>query len=244
MVSYFAPNASKCSGLAVAVCGTFFSSVDAQAFTATAEELLPFWIEVAAGGSVCSPELEGYNVVVTTDQNTCMPLASSVSCSLPFTPFPNCTCNTTQGILPFTISPRYYPLPNANKTTTEYCFPIATIPASQMVPSACGSANDTLTKIEWFANQNMSAAIKGFTLYPAFGNATRLSASWGASGTNTLKATGINWTVAQASGGLVCVELRKPFTMDDICLGFPSQCYASTFNSNKDCCPIYRTGRS
>jgi hypothetical protein len=73
------------------VCGTFVSSVDAESLTAAAEGLLPLWVEVAAGGSVCRPELEGYRVEVTTDGNTCMPLQASVGCFLPLSPFPNCT---------------------------------------------------------------------------------------------------------------------------------------------------------
>ncbi|GIL76538.1 hypothetical protein Vretifemale_6203, partial [Volvox reticuliferus] len=242
MVSYFTPNASLCSDLEVTVCGTFFSSVDADSFQDTAEQLLSFWISEAAGGNVCQPELEGYTVIVTTGDDSCLPISGSVSCSLPITPFPNCTCNTSQGILPFLVQPRYYPLPSVNKATTEYCFLVSTIPEDEIVPSTCGVASDKLTKIEWYANQNVSSWIKGINLYSAVGNVTKLAASWGAAGTNTLKATPINWTSAQANGGMVCIEVKKPKSMEDVCLGFSGQCYASTFNSNKDCCPIYRTG--
>ncbi len=91
MVSYFAPNASNCAPLVVSVCGTFQSTFDAQRFTDTAQGLLPFWLEIASGGSVCRPELEGYKVTVTTEENECMPLVSTADCFLPFAPFPNCT---------------------------------------------------------------------------------------------------------------------------------------------------------
>ncbi|GIL64217.1 hypothetical protein Vafri_18187, partial [Volvox africanus] len=241
MVSYFAGNSSLCSSLEVSVCGKFFSSYDAQDFKTTAEGLMPFLIDLAAGGTVCRAELEGYQVVVTTDGSDCLPVASSASCFLPFTPFPNCTCNTTQGILPFAVSPRYVTgLKTA--TTTEYCFTISTIPQNQVVPSACAVANDVLVKVEWYANQNMSSWVWGINLYPATGPKVTRAASWGAAGTNSLKATPINWTTTQANGSRVCVEMKNPRTMADLCLGINSQCYASTFNSNKDCCPIFRTG--
>ncbi len=50
-----------------------------------------------------------------------------------------CRCNTAQGILPFTVSPRYYPLPNIDKTTIEYCFIVNVIPKEEVLPvgAAC-----------------------------------------------------------------------------------------------------------
>ncbi len=91
MVSYFTPNETLCSPLEVSVCGTFLSFFDAQRFQSTAESLLPYWLAISAGGSVCRPELEDYTVTVTTQDSECLPLASSASCYLPFEPFPNCT---------------------------------------------------------------------------------------------------------------------------------------------------------
>ena len=46
-----------------------------------------------------------------------------------------CRCDTTQGILPFTISPRYsQPPSNQTSTTHQFCFTLNTLPPNQLVP--------------------------------------------------------------------------------------------------------------
>ncbi|EFJ49351.1 extracellular matrix glycoprotein pherophorin-V14 [Volvox carteri f. nagariensis] len=238
MQSYFAPNASLCSPLEIRVCGTFVDANGANQLKAAVELQTQFWIKFVAGGEVCRAELDRYAIQISTEAGSCLPLIDVESCNLDFKPFPNCSCKTRQGILPFTISPRYFPL--KNKFTTEYCFVISTLPPDQILPSTCRMPEEILTKIEWYANQTSAGMIAGFTLYPAGGSKSRRSTSWGAYGTNTLKATNINWTLQEAHGGMVCIEVKKPGTLKDVCLGFSSQCYVSTFNRNKDCCPIYR----
>jgi hypothetical protein len=42
-------------------------------------------------------------------------------------------CNTTQGLSPFTVSPRFSAVPTA-RGTTEYCFQVGTIPTNNVVP--------------------------------------------------------------------------------------------------------------
>ncbi|EFJ49350.1 extracellular matrix glycoprotein pherophorin-DZ2 [Volvox carteri f. nagariensis] len=190
MLSYFAPVAALCSDLEVRVCGTFALSADAQAFKATADGLMPYLIQQAAGGgSVCKPELEGYTVEITTEGSTCLDLSSSLACSLSPTPFPGSTCNMTQGTLPFTVSTRYS-VADRKPNTTEYCFTVNTITPDQIVPSACGSgsaSNGVLTTVEWYASQAMGTLVKGLNVYPAGGTKATLPVSWGPMGTNTLR---------------------------------------------------------
>ncbi len=60
---------------------------------------------------------------------------SSAVCHLnPTFPLTVIRCNTTQGILPFTISPRYFAGNKSTAATAEYCFTVNTIPQRQLVP--------------------------------------------------------------------------------------------------------------
>ena len=42
-------------------------------------------------------------------------------------------CNTTQGILPFTVSPKFT-AGKTTPTTTEYCFAVSALPKGLLVP--------------------------------------------------------------------------------------------------------------
>ncbi|GIL56727.1 hypothetical protein Vafri_12042 [Volvox africanus] len=244
----FAPNSTTCSDDTVRTCGVF-NGLEVSTLESLFREvsgLMSYFIDVAAGGNVCNPQLEGYSVEITTEDNPCLDVSQSASCYLPPTPFPNCTCNTTQGVLPFLVSPNYYSRANSSwgSSVTDYCFTLDTLSAAAIVPSTCYSANDKLAKIEWYANEALRSAVKGYTIYPAGATSgKKVSPSWGAAGTSTLKVT-LNWTDAEANGGLVCVAVQKPYTMADLCKGAPGQCYASLFNrDNSDyCCPIFRAG--
>ncbi|GIL76971.1 hypothetical protein Vretimale_8580 [Volvox reticuliferus] len=62
----------------------------------------------------------------------------------------------------------------------------------------------------------------------------------------SLDTVNLNWTPAQANGGVICVALQKPFTMKHLCLG--GRCYASIFNRDIEinagtgyCCPLFPT---
>ncbi|EFJ42051.1 extracellular matrix glycoprotein pherophorin [Volvox carteri f. nagariensis] len=253
--SPFAPNASQCFDTQIITCGRFNGSdSDALALlTEAVQQQLSNFIEIASGGNVCNPKLEKYTVTVSTINNVadqCLSLSQSTSCFLPGVPFPNCTCNTTQGVMPFVVSPTWYAQPaNAHwgRNVTEYCFTVNTLPPSQVVPSSCYDPNDALAKIEFYAHDMYRPAVKGFSVYPATNSTTSrtfISDSWGALGVDTLKVS-LNWTGEQANGGLVCVAIQNPITMSDVCKGgIGQQCYVSIFNrDNSDyCCPIYRTG--
>ncbi|GIM10082.1 hypothetical protein Vretimale_13858 [Volvox reticuliferus] len=98
-------------------------------------------------------------------------------------------CNTTQGVLPFIVSPSYYPRasPFFGSLVTEYCFTLNTLPAAAIVPSTCYKANDLLAKIEWYADEALRSAVKGYTITPFGGPSKKVFPSWGAPGTSTLK---------------------------------------------------------
>ncbi|GIL76958.1 hypothetical protein Vretimale_8588 [Volvox reticuliferus] len=243
----FAPNSTTCFDDTVLTCGSF-NGADVSKLESLFNDvsgLLSYFIEVASSGDICNPKLEGYSVLITTDDNSCLDISQSASCFLPREPFPNCTCDTTQGVLPFVVSPTYYPRasPFFGPSTTEYCFTISTLPPADIVNSTCYQAGDKLAKIEWYADESLKSMVKGYTITPFGGPSKKVSPSWGASGVSTLKVT-LNWNDTEANGGLVCVAIMKAVNMETLCKGAPGQCYASVFNrDNSDyCCPIFRTG--
>ncbi|GIL64046.1 hypothetical protein Vafri_18027, partial [Volvox africanus] len=245
MYTYFEPDPDRCSELIVSTCATFSSTLDAQQLSILAKAMLSQWTAAAAGGSVCRPELEGYEVSVYTSDESCLFFTSSIGCHVPAAVFPNRTrCNATQGTLPVVLDPRYYLRPelSPDQPTSSFCFMFGAIPQDQIVPSTCGVANDKLTKVEWYANQTMGSWIKSISLHPHAGSMMLIQPSWAETG-NTLRAPSINWTVDQANGAMICINVLKPKTLDDICLGgLPSQCYGSLFGTSNTCCPVYRTG--
>ncbi|GIL70005.1 hypothetical protein Vretimale_19698 [Volvox reticuliferus] len=244
-------SAQECTGTRAVTCGSFsgndldklqdmFNILDAT------YELLLYFLYAAFDGDVCDPRIENYAVTVTTDGNQCLDLTQSVACSPPMAPFPNCTCDTTQGVLPYMVAPTYYTRASLmyGPSVMECCFSVKTLRQDQVVPSTCYKANDTLAKIEWLANDAQRSVVKGFTVTPAGGPTKTVSPSWGAKGTNTLKVN-LNWSEAQADGGVVCVALQKPYTMEDLGLPWIYQSYVSVFNRDSQdyCCPLFRTAQ-
>ncbi|GIM08220.1 hypothetical protein Vretimale_12305, partial [Volvox reticuliferus] len=243
----FAPNSTTCLDDQVLTCGNF-NAEDVGKMESLFNEvsgLLSYFIGVASSGNICNPNLDGYTVLITTDGNSCLDVSQSASCLLPPGPFPNCTCNTTPGVLPFIVSPSYYPRasPSFGSLVTEYCFTVNTMPAAAVVPSTCYKANDLLAKIEWYADEALRSVVKGYTITPSGGSNKKVSPSWGASGASTLKVN-LNWNGTEANGGLVCVAVQKPYTMQNLCKGALGQCYASVFNRDNSeyCCPTFRAG--
>ncbi|GIM03932.1 hypothetical protein Vretimale_8588 [Volvox reticuliferus] len=246
----FAPNSTTCFDDTVLTCGSF-NGEDVSKLESLFNDvsgLLSYFIEVASSGDICNPKLDGYTLLITTDDNSCLDVSQSAGCFLPDTPFPNCTCNVTQGILPFTVAATYervQPSPNFN-LCDEYCFTINALPpTASLLPSTCYQAGDKLAKIEWYADVDKRSIVKGFALYPAVGPTKTASPSWGAPVANTLKVT-LNWNDTEAVGGVVCVAIRQPYTMDDLCVDPHNQCYVSIFNRDDDnnnyCCPTFRSG--
>ncbi|GLI65223.1 hypothetical protein VaNZ11_008704, partial [Volvox africanus] len=232
-------------------CGLFnLSFVEDQQLESTIRGVIPSLAVLVTGGDVCRPELQYYGVEIHAEAPSCVDQTTSTYCDppgqpqQPKAPFPNCTCNTTQGVLPFTVSPTYYPQTSVffGQQVIEYCFTIDTVPRARIVPSTCYAANDPLAKVEWYANETLRSVVKGFSATPAGGTSKKVSANWGPQGTNTLKVT-LNWMEKEASGGVVCVAIQEPYTLDDLCLGASGQCFISLFNTNSEdyCCPFFST---
>ncbi|GLC43669.1 hypothetical protein PLESTM_001502200 [Pleodorina starrii] len=151
MDSAFAP--ADCFTSVATVCGTFASRAEAAKLPASAlSALVDRWVEVAAGGDLCRPEIADYTFLATTGTGSCLPLRENRTCVRERVPFAEESCNTTVGKTPFTISPRYvaYP-PDPVKRTTRYCFTIEVVPRG-INSAGCGPV-DTLRKIAFYASE-------------------------------------------------------------------------------------------
>ncbi|GIL56743.1 hypothetical protein Vafri_12031 [Volvox africanus] len=240
---------ARCSETLYSICANFttdykesFVENITTALEAAASEMLPLLLSEFAGDS-CKPELDGYLVTARTFSDKCVTFEDykSITC-FAANGRPPCLCNSTQGILPYVVSARYYAQRGSRLDTTEYCFNISKLPQDMVIPSNCAGIN-SINKLEFYANRDLRTSIRGFTLYPATGGIVRISDIWGNQYSNTLKATNVNWTAAQADGGRICAVLQNPVTMMDVCLGSPGdKCLVAIYNGNRDCCPTFATG--
>ncbi|GIL56749.1 hypothetical protein Vafri_12022, partial [Volvox africanus] len=204
---------------------------------------------VTNGAYGCRSWLQGYIVNATSTSSDVFCLNSTVSHSIPCNvpDYMNCTCNTKKGILPFTSFTSYAaPQPRLKPSnTTEYCFSIGILPQDKIQESNC-SGIDTLLKVGWNADYKLRQAVKAINLYPKGAEAKSIQPTWGGPtvfGPDSLRATNINWSVAQANGSRICVEVQNPKTFWDLCYGGgPGNCLISFYNVKNDCCPVYVTG--
>ena len=77
-----------------------------------------------------------------------------------------------------------------------------------------------LNKIEFWAKDDLRRKITGIGLQPT--GAPKMSyiqPVWSSSGEDTLRATPLNWSKAQANGAVVCLELDNSTTLDEFCMG-------------------------
>ncbi len=64
--------------------------------------------------------------------------------------------------------------------------------------------------------------MEGISLKPAGGIVSWRSPTWGAVGEETLKTPNVNWSVPQATGAEVCIELLKSTKIEEFCnMGVP-----------------------
>ncbi|EFJ49240.1 hypothetical protein VOLCADRAFT_104461 [Volvox carteri f. nagariensis] len=234
-----------CSDNAMVACGAFAFPAEAAKVPAGALEELSYTLldDIAGGGAECHPELQGYSIQAYTSASSCLQLSVSKDCVI--SPLPNnCTCNTTAGVMPYKVSPRYNVTAVPARKSNLYCFTIEALPDGvSPLNAACGPV-DILSKVEFFAglrrrrvtqlqkhlNWSFRAAhmthgydtirslVRGFELIPSVGTSRTVSPTWGPKGLNTVKASQMKWNATQAIGGRVCLELRDTTSLDQICL--------------------------
>ncbi|GIM07806.1 hypothetical protein Vretimale_11877, partial [Volvox reticuliferus] len=238
MVVNFNTDPKLCEPQKVKACGSFFSEEEARKLEPWARDQARFWL-----GSLvddCSPLTSGLTFRLTTNPVTCLDVDVTFSCSPPNVTFPPCKCNHGKYTTPFYVTPSLASRqPGRVPLTSLYCFQIAVVDEYYLIEGPCKSSS-TLVKAEVWANENLRRQVRGFRLTPNGGDSRWIATSWGPAGGNQLKATNINWGLAEAHGGELCVEVRDTTSLDQLCLGpYPNTCYISLFNDNRSCCPTY-----
>ncbi|GIL64053.1 hypothetical protein Vafri_18032 [Volvox africanus] len=240
----------SCETNQLKVCGDFASDVEGGKLRAFIDDMAIQWLSQVTGDltTSCPIALANYTVTVTVGGNgsdpavlpsSCLDAVKSTACKPNPFPFPKCVCNTTQGISPFTPDGPITQLNGRKSKSLLYCFSIKT---HTPIPGPCSSAT-ILQKVEFWANEAVRTKVLGFSLKPTGASSWKnISATWGGKGEETLKATPLNWTLAQADGGTVCMEVDRSVALDQLCLGpTPNTCWANLFDPSRTCCPLYPT---
>ncbi|GIL58040.1 hypothetical protein Vafri_13239 [Volvox africanus] len=234
----FLPDPSLCEATKVSICGFGFLDVIELLQSKIDENAIAFY-DAVTGGEMCHPKYDNYGLTITVD--SCdnileQPPGVVRECGLLPPPSINCTCNTTAGISPYIVSSSFREEPSSNSQTALYCFDI--VVNKDILPSTCSDI-DILRKVEFYAEQSLKSFVKSFRLSPNGGSPTTISPSWGPTGSNLLKAS-LYWTKDQATGASVCVEVKKPMTMLELCGGW--KCYVYLYNPDLKCCPLSTSG--
>ena len=127
------------------------------------------------------------------------------------------SCETAELATPFAALPIIDVGPGPSKGTTAFCFNL-TLVSPTNPGSKCGRSSGLL-KAEFYADDKQRRKVNSIGVQPAGGAMRYLSATWGAVGENTLKATPLNWSKAQANGGRICLVLYDTVTLDSFCMG-------------------------
>ncbi|KAG2437933.1 hypothetical protein HXX76_005549 [Chlamydomonas incerta] len=236
----------SCQAQQIKVCGEFFSAEEGALLQSFVSEQVSIWRDLITMGS-CPAYLAGYTVVAAVggdggDVNnlpqSCLSASSSTACAIEQVDFPKCQCVTQAFATPFAAKPVITTMDGPSKGTTAYCFEI-TLVTPNNPGSKCGKS-DILLKAEFYADDAKRRKITNVGVKPAGGAMKWQSATWGAVGEYTVKATPLNWTKAQANGGQLCLVLTNDTTLDEFCMGnTENTCWMNLFDNAKDCCPVY-----
>ncbi|PNH04571.1 Perphorin-1 [Tetrabaena socialis] len=227
----------SCTPTQIKVCGSFFSSEEGAKLQDWVDQALINLLAMVTNGG-CPSFLNGYTLVSSVAgpamEKVCLEGVKQTACALQTPDFPKCQCVTKPFATPFAVMPNIESAPGRTKDTTLYCF--STKVVTPYAPtSACGKTSNLL-KAEFYASDSSRRKISGVALMPAGATTFKfISATWGAVGEDTVKATPINWGKAQADGGKICLELSVPLA--DFCLG--GSCWVNVFDDAKNCCPLF-----
>ncbi|GLI60398.1 hypothetical protein VaNZ11_002548 [Volvox africanus] len=255
---------ASCSDTLMKVCFTFASDEEGGKLQSQAEFFLyifPGKLLEAFELQGCSAVIDGYvfSLIVGGDGNDpltdtgCFQYFQSFSCAMPGgSGKPNCTCITQAGTTPFGAQKALTELPGRKTTTVLYCFETAAaFKMSSYHAVVNGNEYDfcnsttLLRKAEIWADEAQRQAVKGIGVQPSGSPTMRfISPSWGAPGTNVVKANQLNWTLEQADGGRICIELVRGTDLSSFCntVGRPAICWIYLFDPSGACCPSFPAG--
>ncbi|GIL85455.1 hypothetical protein Vretifemale_13966 [Volvox reticuliferus] len=255
------PTAITCTDALIMICFTFESAEEGSKL----EWLLPFSnlteilrnavFKVLGEGS-CDGALAGYSIsmVVGGDDpenprsaTACLQYEADLTCAAP-----NGTCLTEQGATPFGAQKVLSKLPGRTKSTVLYCF--ETTAAVKVLPTTYRRGHPTdnkhkicnnstsLSKVEIWADDSQRNAVKGIGVQPSNSPTMKfMTPSWGAPGTQTLVANQLDWTLEQADGGKICIELKKRTDLKSFCCNMMTPaCWINLFDPTGTCCPVFQ----
>ncbi|KXZ51121.1 hypothetical protein GPECTOR_14phG2b [Gonium pectorale] len=239
--------AVSCGPVVIKVCFSFFSDEDGALLQPFIDTQVVFWRQLVTGPGDCPAFLNGYTVTALvggdgSDLNnlppSCLHGISTQGCQPADVDFPKCKCVTRPLTTPFALRPAVTTLPGRTNKTTLYCFTLAVVVPIRT--NAVCADTTSLLKVEFYADDNQRRRITGIGLQPAGSPAMKfISTSWGSIGEQTLKATPLNWSKAQADGATICLELDNSTTLSSFCYTNSNTCWANLFDDTKNCCPLY-----
>ncbi|EFJ45176.1 extracellular matrix glycoprotein pherophorin-V22 [Volvox carteri f. nagariensis] len=153
--------------------------------------------------------------------------------------FPSCNCTRLERAAPLEAVPRYTTRPGRKSSTALHCFSFPKFDAEEAAASCANFT--TLHKIEFWANETLRRHLKYIGVRPGDArDMTFRSPSWGPTGSNTAKATSLDWTFQQAYGAEICLELQSNILLNEFCQGPRfNYCYLAILDMASKCCPIY-----
>ncbi|EFJ44690.1 hypothetical protein VOLCADRAFT_82680 [Volvox carteri f. nagariensis] len=233
----------------VKVCIYFASDAEGAKLSPYIDAQANAWLDYAFGFA-CPTNLTGHQLVVEVGGDsdswpgipeTCLNARAALECHLSPPKFPKCKCDTSKFATPFAALPYITTAQGRKESTQLYCFNITVVEPTNS-SSYCGST-EVLFKAEFWANDTLRGSLKGIGVQPADSPSMKfISASWGKSGDDTLKATQLYWTKAQAEGGKICLELSRDTDLNSFCLtnGIRNACWINFFDTKKKCCPLFQ----
>ncbi|EFJ45175.1 hypothetical protein VOLCADRAFT_94615 [Volvox carteri f. nagariensis] len=249
----------SCSGGNITFCGTLVHTsnptIPPSAFNTEAAALLSKLLSAALIPHGCPPYL--YNHIIHAELTANLPgigltrLAEATeTCTelmyamhMGALRFPNSSrCDARQGSAPFAAGYLYSSRPGLGRRsnrTTLYCFTFTSL-SSVIDGARCGNAT-ILQKVDFWANEELRRSFVGFGVRPSnSGSLVFRSPSWGPPGSNIVKATQLRWTLQQAAGAEICLELLNSVSLLDFCISpYTGACYLSIFDPSGACCPVY-----
>ncbi|GLC36445.1 hypothetical protein PLESTM_000447300 [Pleodorina starrii] len=218
MLVNFTANPLLCEPGAIHVCGTFYSEHDARQLEPWMRLQAGFWLRYLAGD--CNAVTAGYNFRIQSNPKDCLDVDAGWTCAPENTTFPPCKCEHGKYKTPFFVNRAVTEQPGRTNQTTLYCFGtrVAKWNYAFVADGPCADSK-TLRKAEIFADYSLRKQVRGFRLTPSGGVPRWAATSWGPRHANQLKATTLNWGMSEADGGEICIEVKNPTTLKDLCLG-------------------------
>ncbi|KAG2424779.1 hypothetical protein HXX76_014203 [Chlamydomonas incerta] len=188
----------------------------------------------------CPAALKNFplGMVPVGDETPCTPSPQFLrDCADPFPDWPDYSCkdNTDSNNFPFRTGDRYIVTPG--RDTNEYCVKVLT--TSTTGTSKCGTKT-TLKKVQFWLDYNRRYQIKAITIkYNATGQTATRSQSWGPIGSNSLKVTDLNWSLADVDRlePMICLTLKSATTLADLSEGDNGAILGAAFSDDLSCCP-------